>query len=174
VLRAQVGDIQAFSELHKLYAGHTLKYLKAIVGDAAAKDVNQETWIGVFKRVSSVVNPTSFRSWLFRLARNQAVDFLRETRKRPYSLEETSSKPEPPPVTQAFEFELPSALNDIDKHLSALTEQHREVVILKYWEGMSYAEIALITGVPIGTIRSRLFHAKSILKDRLSATNNFN
>lgn len=174
VVRTQVGDMQAFSELHALYAAHTLKYLKAIVGDTIANDVNQETWIGVYNRVSSVVNPKSFRSWLFRMARNKALDVLRASTTRSQFLVETSSVADLPLATQAVEYELPSSPSDFDKHLEALSEQHREVVILKYWEGMSYAEIAIIIGVPVGTIRSRLFHAKSILKDRLSKSEHYN
>ncbi len=168
VVRAQTGDMQAFSELYKLFADDTLRYLRSIVGDSAAKDVNQETWLGVYKRVSSIVNPASFRSWLFRMARNKAVDLLRTSKSESRFLERTTSTAELESVTQAFEYELPTGSSFIEEHLDALTELHQEVIILKYWEDMSYAEIALITGVPIGTIRSRLFHAKSILKDRLS------
>ena len=88
VVRAQVGDMEAFAELHGLFSVHTLAYVRALVGDTAARDVNQDVWIGVYRSISSVVNPGSFRSWLFRMARNRAVDALRSSRREPDFLEE--------------------------------------------------------------------------------------
>jgi RNA polymerase sigma-70 factor (ECF subfamily) len=162
VLRAQAGDEKAFAALYDLFATRTLAYLAALIGEGA-EDAHQELWIGVYRSISSVHNPSAFRTWLFRATRHRAVDYLR-SRRRERELFTTDE--------DAWEIAGPSddARPDaeaIDLAIRSLPPPQREVLLLRYRDDMSYADIALIVGIPIGTVRTRLHHARRRLHDLL-------
>jgi RNA polymerase sigma-70 factor, ECF subfamily len=171
VLRCQAGDERAFAALFDRFAGRTLRYLRGLVGDAA-DDVQQEVWLAVFRGIGGLVDPRAFRTWLYRAARHRAVDFLRRARRErelaaeavAESAEDAGAAPDEDPLA-ALEPLDQSALHDA---LAALAPAHREVLVLRYQDGLSYAEIALVVGCSVGTVRSRLHHAKRRLHDALA------
>jgi RNA polymerase sigma-70 factor, ECF subfamily len=169
VLRAQVGDEAAFSELFRLFGGRTRRYLRSLLGDPAAEDAQQEVWLTVYRRVGALTNPAGFRTWLFQITRNRAIDHLRRTRRE----RALHSDGESLPGLAAAPVDDDSGL-DIEDHavaaaMVALPATHREVLVLRFWEDLTYAEIALVVGVPVGTVRSRLFHAKRLVRECLEA-----
>jgi RNA polymerase sigma-70 factor, ECF subfamily len=171
VLRCQAGDERAFAALFDRFAGRTLRYLRGLVGDAA-EDVQQEVWLGVFRGIGALADPRAFRTWLYRATRHRAVDFLRRARRErelvaevvAESAEDASVAPDEDPLA-ALEPLDQSALHDA---LAALAPAQREVLVLRYQDGLSYAEIALVVGCSVGTVRSRLHHAKRRLHDAIA------
>jgi RNA polymerase sigma-70 factor, ECF subfamily len=164
VLRCQVGDEGAFTRLFALFSSRTLAYLRGLVGDAA-DDVQQEVWLAVYRGISGLNNPNAFRTWLFRTTRHRAVDVLRrEKRERALFLDVSSEDEQVVGVaahhdTDDFHQPLPAAA------LAKLSALHREVLQLRYGDDLSYAEIALVVGCSVGTVRSRLHNAKQRLHE---------
>jgi len=168
VLRCQTGDPAAFAELHRQFSSRTLRYLRGILGDAMADDVQQEVWLTVFRRISEVVNPAGFRTWLYRVTRHRAIDAVRRERRRSELLEGDAGDVD----MDAIPAGRPGPGSDLDPAvmeplLARLTPVHREVLVLRFREDMSYGEIAIVMGCSVGTVRSRLHHAKERMRELL-------
>lgn len=169
VLRCQTGDAAAFAELHRQFAGRTIRYLRGIVGDTMADDVQQEVWLTVFRRIAEVVNPDGFRTWLYRVTRHRAIDALRRERRRSELVEEDTEDVDAiaqPGIGAGGDADPPV----VEQLLVGLTPPHREVLVLRYWEDLSYGEIAIVTGCSLGTVRSRLHHAKARMRALLEGS----
>jgi RNA polymerase sigma-70 factor, ECF subfamily len=133
-----------------------------LVGESDAEDVQQVVWLTVFRRIQHLSNPHGFRTWLFQITRRKALDELRGQRRRMDLFEALVSEPTDQAAglnTDGVDLE-----EELKASLNALSPAHRDVVMLRYWEQMSYTEIALVVGRPVGTIRSRLHHAKATLR----------
>ena len=167
VLRCQAGDDRAFARLMDAFADRTLGLLRGLVGDDA-DDVQQEVWLTVYRGIGGLSNPAAFRTWLYRTTRHRAVDFLRK-RKREQELVDDAAiewiqEGGEPDEDSLVDFD-PSTL---DSALKAIPPPQREVMLLRYRDGMSYNEIALVVGCPVGTVRTRLHHAKRRLQELLT------
>jgi RNA polymerase sigma-70 factor (ECF subfamily) len=166
VLRCQAGDEQAFGRLMEWFGPRTLAHLRGLVGDAA-DDVQQDVWLTVYRSLATVSNPGAFRTWLFRTTRHRAIDFLRQQKRERELLDEAAMV-----AVEATESDVEPRLAGLDEStleraLAALPPLQREAVQLRYRDGMSYTEIALVVGCPVGTVRTRLHHAKRRLYERL-------
>ncbi len=167
VLRCQAGDEEAFSELYDRFGPRSLRYVEGIVGLDIAADVHQEVWLAVFRRIHELTNPGAFRTWLYRTTRHRAIDALRRRKRESELL--TQVRGDEPELSEAPR-DLPLETENrrtLEAGLAHLDAPHREVLILRYWEDMSYADIALVAGCSLGTIRSRLHHAKRKLRDAM-------
>jgi RNA polymerase sigma-70 factor, ECF subfamily len=165
LLRCQAGDERAFEQILQAFGSRTLAYLTALVGDDA-EDVQQEVWLSVFRNVHDLANPSAFRTWLFRLTRHRAIDWLRK-RKREQELLEVAAAEASEAARDDEPFD--QSINDatLQKALAGLPPPQREVVLLRYRDDLSYSEIAVVVGCPIGTVRTRLHHGKRKLSELL-------
>jgi RNA polymerase sigma-70 factor (ECF subfamily) len=166
VLRCQAGDERAFALLMDRFGARTLAYLRGLVGQDA-EDVQQDVWLAVYRSVHSLANPGAFRTWLFRTTRHRAMDYLRR-RKRDAELVDDTPLDEVMDVRGADRNDdagVDAAL--LDGALDAIPPPQREVLLLRYRDDLSYAEIAVVVGCPIGTVRTRLHHAKRRLHELL-------
>lgn len=155
VLRCQAGDEQAFDQLFGWFGPRTLRYLRNVVGPAA-EDVQQDVWLSVYRGLGALANPQSFGTWIFRIARHRAIDHLRE-RKRERDLLAEVDRPTDELLVDTDEDA--RTLELIERCLGELAPIHREALVLRYWEDLTYAEIAQVVGCSLGTIRSRLHYA---------------
>jgi RNA polymerase sigma-70 factor (ECF subfamily) len=163
VLRCQTGDEAAFRRLYELFGDRSLRYLHGLLG-ADAEDVHQDVWLTVYRRIGGLANPAGFRTWLFATTRNRALDHLRRLRREADLLS--------PDAVEDHDIGTPDAEPDIDSQaidsaINTLPPMHREILILRFRDDLRYAEIALIVGCSIGTVRSRLHHAKRQLSTAL-------
>jgi RNA polymerase sigma-70 factor, ECF subfamily len=165
VLRCQAGDERAFAQLFEWFNGRTERYLRNLVGDAA-EDVQQEVWLAVYRGLRSLTNARAFRTWLFQTTRHRAIDYLRKQKRERELLTEVSS--EATEVSEAAEENSTLDLSNFDAVLSELPTAQREALLLRYRDDLSYNEIALIVGVSVGTIRSRLHHAKRRMSELMA------
>lgn len=167
VLRCQAGDDRAFSKLYEIFGGKTLGYLRGLIGDDAL-DVHQDLWLAVFNNIGRIANPSAFRTWLFRATRHRAVDFLRGARRERELIDDI--RVEDTNVTNEADTGRFEAFDksDLDVALASMPPPQREVLILRYWDALSYNDIALIVGCPIGTVRTRLHHAKQRMHELLT------
>lgn len=124
-------------------------------------DAQQEVWLTVYRSMCGLANPGAFRTWLYRMTRRRAIDRLRR-RKRYADLLQAAAEEATGPLSEvAFPpLELPS----LPLAMAQLSPVHREVLHLRFWEEMAYGEIALVLGCSVGTVRSRLHHAKRRLR----------
>ncbi len=168
VLRAQAGDESAFAELMRLYGDSTLRYLSGLVGDSA-DDVFQETWIAVYRQLATLHDPSAFTVWLYRSARHRALNWLRRHRRERELLVDV-----PLEAIPANEGGGTDTLDGIDASrlevaMREMPPPQREVLLLRFRDDLSYAEIARITSVPLGTVRARLHYAKKRLAALLTS-----
>jgi len=172
VLRTQTGDERAFRQLHQEFGDRTFRYLKGLVGDDVARDVHQEVWLAVYQKISGLANPAAFRTWLYQITRYRALDCLRASKRRNDVLDDLEGDDGTPTIpVESVELTL-SEMSALESAVSSLPASQRDAVILRYWEEMSYMEIALVMGCSIGTVRSRLHHAKLKLKSILEDAEN--
>ena len=168
VIRCQAGDDAAFSRLMGQLGPPTLAYLRGLLGDGA-EDVHQEVWATVYRRIRELENPRAFVTWLFRTTRHRAIDRLRTLRRERELFEpltdataEADTGPEPTGWPDEAELE---------RVIVQLPAIHREIVLLRHRDDLSYAEIAAVLGCSIGTVRSRLHHARRRLQLLLDDSN---
>ncbi|MEX2445732.1 MAG: sigma-70 family RNA polymerase sigma factor [Dehalococcoidia bacterium] len=173
VVRAQGGDLTAFNALVLRHQDAVFSLVLRMLGRReAAEDIAQEAFVNAWRRLDTY-RGGSFRSWLFTIAANRARDELRRQGRRPQtSLDAARDDPDradldpadgdPLPEEAAAQAELRTAL---EAALAALPPDWREVVLLSDVHGMDYAEVAAATGVPVGTVKSRLSRARNRLRE---------
>lgn len=167
VMRAQRGDRSAFSDLVCLHARGVANVIYRMCGDAqVAEDAAQETFIQAWLRLASYRPQASLRSWLYRIAVNAAIDLLRKERRiLPGALEDMPLKdPLPGPELIVSQVE---RIAIVQQAVLSLPDASRAVLVLREYEGMSYQEIADALDIPLGTVMSRLSHARKVLRGLL-------
>ena len=170
VLRCQVGDMAAFRQLYGQFNHRSLGFLKSFVSGAEAEDLNQEIWLTVYQRIAGLANPNGFKTWLFQIARHRALDYLRTHSRLSalYEAMEAESEAIGLADREITDFALSTELSS---GLDQLSAPQREVLVLHFLEGMDYEEIGLITGAAVGTVKSRMYHAKINLKQLMKNKN---
>ena len=162
VLRRQAGDRDAFSCLYARYHGPLKYYLRRLLDSPqTADDVLQTTWLKVLPGIMQLRRPDVFRAWLYQVARNEAFQQLRREKRLP-EMEVAEGQPELADETED-DFSKTDATR-VHAALAELSSAHREVLVLRFLEDLSYQEMASIVGCELGTIRSRLHHAKRVLR----------
>ena len=168
-------DPDLLDRLIEQYQHRLLRYLVSLTADRAiAEDLFQETWMRVLERGHQYDGRHEFSTWLYTIARNLTIDHLR--RRRPaVSLDalmeaEDSALPYEPASAG------PSALDTVAQHevaervtaaMSGLPSEYRETVVLRFQEGLGLEEIAALTKLPLGTVKSRLYRALNMLMNQL-------
>ena len=160
----QRGSQRAFAEVYQEFSEGVFAYCLKILADRqVAQDVVQETFLKVQQHAHTIEKSQSFRSWIFRIARNEALMQLRKKRANG-SVENGSVWDEETPYQQAVATERAEAVN---RTLDSLKREYREVLVLSVYEGMSYAEIANVTGATESSVKSRIFKARKAMIERL-------
>ena len=162
VIRSQIGDEPAFQELLTLYGPHLLRFTRKMMQTSPqlAEDVTQEIWLAIYKGLPGLRDTGKFRPWAFRIARDR---IYREYRRRKIAVEslEESQVEELPEIGDAGAV---VEVEELHRGLEAISPEHREVLMLCFFEELSYEEIASVTGSTLGTVRSRIHYAKRALK----------
>jgi RNA polymerase sigma-70 factor (ECF subfamily) len=156
VVRAAVaGDLAAFEWLVRCYQAHVWRFLRHLLGDGAlAEDVTQETFLRVYQHLPSFAWRSSFSTWVFQVARNAGIDALRSRRRHDRLLQAL-----PPPRPEAA----PDARAEAWAAVAALSPKLREALLLVEVFGFTYREAAQVLRVPDGTVKSRVFQARTRL-----------
>ena len=163
ILRCQMGDKAAFARLIERYQRPLRYFISRLLDDAqASEDILQDTWLTVIGRIHGLKKPEAFSVWLYRIARNKIYHQLRKKKV-------WSELNENIPAPNENEDDVVS-LEDIAKvHrcLKMLRPEHKEVLMLRFLEQMSYQQISQVVNCNLGTIRSRIYYAKLALKKEL-------
>jgi RNA polymerase sigma-70 factor (ECF subfamily) len=178
VRQARRGDLQAYDELVRRYQERiyaTVYHMTSNHEDA--NDLAQESFIKAFQALKTFKGGSSFYTWLYRIAVNKTINFLKQRKNRTHmSLNDLDFNAEHDPDLMALISDKTprreAGLTELQEKLNAallkLSEPHRLVVVLHDVQGMSHDEIAKIMDCNIGTVRSRLFYARQQLQGYLS------
>ncbi len=155
VERARRGDVVAFEELVRTYQADVYRFAVHLTRDRSlAEDVTQDTFLRAFRFLRGFRGGTTFGAWLFRIARNCAMDTLRRERA---SMFRPLEDPDGRTVSDAApRVELGAALRSV-------SAEHREAFLLVEVFGLSYLEASDVLGVAVGTVKSRMFRARQAL-----------
>jgi RNA polymerase sigma-70 factor (ECF subfamily) len=177
--RAQAGDEAAFGSIMRTHYERTFRLVYAIVhNEADARDVCQEVWLAVWKQLATFRGDARFTTWLHPIATRRALDHLRKRRRwfdrfLPFDTGNQSAPAAPEPATTddaGQQLEGSETVARVRAAIATLPPKHRVVLALRELEGLSYEEIAAATGVPVGTVMSRLHHARRLLAEKLGKT----
>ena len=166
-------DPDLLDRLIEQYQHRLLRYLLYLSGNRElAEDLFQETWIRVLERGHQYDGKHEFCTWLYAVARNLTIDYLRK--KNPLSLEglmeSEDHAPLEPVAPQPPAWEIVAQREQaerIDAALVTIPAEYREAVVLRFQEGLMLEEIAKVTGAPVGTVKSRLYRGLNMLMSRL-------
>lgn len=158
------GELRAFEELVERYQKILYNTVLKIVQDADdAHDITQAGFIKAFENLRSYKPQHKFFSWLYRIVVNESLNALR-SRKGTEAIDSgfTAAVKDPAELYEDTERE-----QYVDKALQMLTPENRAVVVLRHFQDLSYKDIAHILDIPEKTVKSRLFSARQLLKDKL-------
>jgi RNA polymerase sigma-70 factor (ECF subfamily) len=184
VARCQRADRTAFDEIVRRYKGTVRHRLYRMTGSTEdAEDLTQEVFVRMYTSIGSFRAEASLGAWLFRIAANLCVDTFRRSknRRRLVCSLDTAGSPPPgegdeavvtrdvpdwsrDPMTLLARKELSA---QIGAALQALPPKQRTAVVLYHLDGLAYEQIAALEGVPLGTVKSRIFNARAALQERL-------
>lgn len=160
------GNIQAFEPLVDRYQKPIFNVaLRMVHGPDDAQEVTQIVFVKAYEKLDNFNPKFKFFSWIYRMAVNESINFLKRQKKH-QGLDEEMYSNEKTPEQQFHAVEM------TDKLMNALMElqiDYRAVVVLKHLEGLSYSEVSYILEIPEKTVKSRLFTARQRLKEILSA-----
>jgi RNA polymerase sigma factor (sigma-70 family) len=163
ILRCQLGSRSALEELYLAFNQPLGYYVRRLLNCEDSDDLEQEIWLAVIRRIARLRAPEAFVVWLYQIARRKAINRLAERSALralgEHDLEIPADEPEP-------EFTADDAAR-VHVALAQLSTVHREVLVLRFIENLSYEQIAEVIGSKISTVRSRLHHARLSLRDQL-------
>lgn len=151
-------------ELFRLHNVPLWHYLRRMLGRDDVTDLQQEVWLSVLRGIARLKSPEAFVVWFYRIARSKA--FTRPAGGPTHRSLDADGPLEPTAVIPEPEFTAADT-ELIRAGLGHLSPEHREVIVLRYMEDLSYEQIAAIAGCTTGTVRSRLHYAKLALRPHL-------
>jgi RNA polymerase sigma-70 factor (ECF subfamily) len=173
VASAVSGAEGSFEELVRRYQRPISAYVYRMVGNyESALDLTQEIFIKVYNSLRRYREEFKFSTWIYKIAHNSAVDHLRRTATREqslingsegdqYELPIESGRPSPEQESERKERRI-----EIESVIRALPPNYRELIILRHSQDLTYEEIVEVTGLPLGTVKNRLFRAREMMRQQ--------
>jgi RNA polymerase sigma-70 factor (ECF subfamily) len=167
VLASQAGDASAFERLVARWHPRILRHARRLTGDAdAASDVAQDTWIAVVRGLPRLRDPARFGAWALRIAGWRAADWIGRRVQTRTRMAEAARAPGAAGANALAD----DRVTRLRTAVRSLAPSDRLLVTLYYVDGYSVAETAVILGVPAGTVKSRLSHARERLRAELEVS----
>lgn len=184
VALAKKGDQDAFSQLVEANQNKIYSLALRMTGSPEdGADLAQEAFLRAWRSLPSFQEESSFSTWLYKLTSNLCIDFLRKEKRRKavaITVSLDDDQDESPPVevpdhrfTPEAEVERRELRSAMSRALKTMSEEHRQILILREVEGLSYTEIAQLLDVEEGTVKSRLARARISLRNILQKDGNF-
>jgi RNA polymerase sigma-70 factor (ECF subfamily) len=177
IQEALAGSQEAYRQLVLRYQRPIWSLLQRMVRDRMlAEDLAQEVFVKAFRALGTFDQQRKFSSWLFKIAHNTAIDHLRRKELDTVALETPNGEPDLLAVVPDRDSESPDSAvqrqdlaRDLEASLDRLRPEYREVVLLRFHEGLTYEEIATVTDLPLGTVKTHLFRARKAMARSLRA-----
>lgn len=163
-VRCQLGEPAAFDALVERWNAPLWRYVRRLAGnDDDAADTLQEVWLRILRALPGLRDPARLRPWLFGIARRALMDRHRRAYAEP-AVDDSAFDdiPGPEPATG-----LPDDIDELQEELAEMPFVEREVLVLFYLRELPLAQVAEVLAVPVGTVKSRLFRARRMLRSRL-------
>ncbi len=162
VIRSQLGDEAAFEELLELHGPRLLLFAQRMLQSSpeSVADVTQEIWVAIYLALPRLLDAAKFRSWAFRVARDR---IYREYRRRKLPVQSVDDV-QLAEVPESAELDSTIDREELHRCLEMISPEHREALVLRFFEEMSYEDIAHATGSSVGTVRSRIHYGKEAFK----------
>ena len=175
VTRARAGDQAAFTQLVETYQTAIYNLCYRMLGDAGeAEESAQESFLRAYTRLGSYDPARPFKTWLFSIASHYCIDRLRKRRLIWLSIEDEALAPHPAlhePNPGPEEMTVRREQRElIQSMLAKLSPEDRNVVVMRYWQDLSYEEIAEATSTTVSAVKSRLHRARGSVSEMLRAT----
>jgi RNA polymerase sigma-70 factor (ECF subfamily) len=174
VKTAIAGREASFEELVRRYQRPIAAYVYRMVGDYdAALDLTQEVFIKVYNSLARYRSEFKFSTWIYKIAHNAAIDHLRRYAVRGqavtsgFDTEHRDTPVEGRRLTPEQESERRERRSEVEMVVELLPRAYRELIVLRHSHDLSYDEIAEVTGLPLGTVKNRLFRAREAMRDLL-------
>jgi RNA polymerase sigma-70 factor (ECF subfamily) len=174
VKTAIAGREASFEELVRRYQRPIAAYVYRMVGDYdAALDLTQEVFIKVYNSLARYRSEFKFSTWIYKIAHNAAIDHLRRYAVREqavtwgFDIEHRDTPVEGRRLTPEQESERKERRSEVELVVEMLPRAYRELIVLRHSHDLSYDEIAEVTGLPLGTVKNRLFRAREAMRDLL-------
>ena len=174
VQTAVAGREASFEELVRRYQRPIAAYVYRMVGDYdSALDLTQEVFIKVYNSLARYRSEFKFSTWIYKIAHNAAIDHLRRHAVREQALtcsvdgERREVVIESRRLTPEQESERKERRSEIESVVQLLQASYRELIVLRHSHDLSYDEISEVTGLPLGTVKNRLFRAREAMRDLL-------
>ena len=165
-MRCRLGERAAWEQLVRDWEPKLLYFVRRLVeGEADALDVLQQTWLKVYRRMGTLEDAAALGPWLYRVARNTALNHRRVQAAYRAALAEEQNHRKDQEGDQTISCDNAELVH---YGLARLSLAQREVLTLYFLEGWNVERIAEVLGVPNGTVKSRLFHARNALRKHLS------
>ncbi len=163
IARTKRGKVDAYNVLVSRWEKRVFNYLVRLVGDREdAMDLSQEVFLKAYRNLGKLQDAARFGPWLFRIAHNEAFSHLR--RKRP----EVEMESEPAGRIAGPGMEPLEAALAVRHALGRLSEDQREAIVLKVYQGFKFEEMAEVLDCPVSTVKSRVYAALDVLKETLA------
>jgi RNA polymerase sigma-70 factor (ECF subfamily) len=166
LVRVISGDRAAFDSIMRVQEDRVFSVCLRILGNRDnALDATQETFLTVFRKASQFKGDSALGTWIYRIAVNTCYDQIRRSARRP-----TESLPdhlEPADASAEDAIDAAGLRPEIERALTTLPPEFRAAVVLSDLEGMSLPEVAEALGIPVGTVKSRVFRGRRLLAERL-------
>ena len=176
VSSAIAGREAGFEELVRRYQRPIAAYVYRMVGDYdAALDLTQEVFIKVYNSLTRYRSEFKFSTWVYKIAHNSAVDYLRKSSGRERSLvsgmegDQYDLPIESGSLSPEQESEREERRLEIEAIVRSLPTAYRELILLRHSQDLTYEEIVGVTGLPLGTVKNRLFRAREMIRQQFVA-----
>ena len=173
ISRARGGDREAFGALVEQYRDNVYRLAYRMCGNAYdADEAAQEAFVAAWRALPNFRGDAKFSTWLYRLTTNAAIDVMRREKRHQTvgdgEMIDVADDADSPQET----VERTEQQEAVQEALATLSEEYREVLLLRYMEELDYAEIAEVLQLPSGTVKSRINRAKAALKAALLKSGN--
>ena len=168
--QAQAGDNDAFAKIQSHFEQNIQRFVLRLIGHHdEIDDIVQNTFIALYMNIDRIEPIEKLRPFLFRVARNLSYDFLRKIYRRDdIALEDCEFRLNENSISLEDKAHWTLVFDEVRKLIDCLPANHRDTLILYIDEGLSQAEIAEVMNTEVGTVKSRLFYARKILKQSVS------
>ena len=170
------GEAALYTDLVERYRGRLINYLNRFLGNVhESEELSQEVFLRVYRALDRYNPKYRFSTWLFRVAKNAAIDLIRKRRLKLVPMQRVGVDGQ----AQEREFESEErdpyrTLRNVERRqaigaaIDGLKEEYRELIQLRHFAEMTYEEIAEFKGMPLGTVKNKLFRGRRMLKARLA------
>jgi RNA polymerase sigma-70 factor (ECF subfamily) len=169
VERARAGEAEAFGEIVRRHSSGVHRVAAGMVGRDEAEDVAQETFMRAVRGIARFEGRSSLRSWLYGIASRVALQRLRKKRRWSWLTRLGEHDPRAPLVHPGTDLVAGERQSAIEAAIAALPDHQRAVVVLRAYEGLSYAEISKALGIRRPTAESRMARARQTLRHELGS-----